>query len=151
MNVGTPLISNTQASELVQPGERALHHPAQFTESAILVGAAPRQQRLDALDVQHHLAHVRVVRLVGDDGIRTPTRRADLAAHRGNRVDQLQQLRAVVDVRRRDRCDQRNAARLRNDMVFRAGFSAVSGVRAGMFAPPQRGVMPSRRRRATSR
>lgn len=136
MNVGTTFISNTQPSELVQPGERSLDHPAQLAQTAIIIRTTSRQQRLNAFHMKHHFPVRRVIRLVGDDRIGTPPRRAHFAAHSRDRVDQCEQLCAVVDVRRRDRCDQRDAARLRNDMVFRAGFSAVRGVRAGVFAPP---------------
>lgn len=152
MNVGTPFITNAKASELMQPGDRALHHPAHLTQALILIGATTRQKRLNALHMQHHFSRGGVIRLVGDDCVRSSPRGADLAAHGRNRVDQFKQLRAVVDVRRRDRCDQRRAARLCNDMVFRAGFSAIRGVRAGVFAPPrQRERFRSRPQHATSR
>lgn len=136
MDVGATFISNTKSSELMQPGERALHDPAQLSQPAIIISSASWQQRLDALHVKHHFSEVRVVRLVGDDRIGPPPRSANFAAYWRDCVDQFKQLRAVADVRRRDRCDQRDAARLRNDMVFRARFSAIRWVRAGVFTPP---------------
>ena len=81
MNVGTPFISNTKASELMQPSDRSLHHPAQLPQALIFIGAATREQRLNPLHVQHHFSIDGVIRLVGDHRMGSSPRRADLAAH----------------------------------------------------------------------
>lgn len=78
MDVGAAFVADPETAELVPPGDRAFHHPPQTAEAGVVVGAAAGQPRLDALDVQHHLAEVGVIRLVGRHRVGAATRGADL-------------------------------------------------------------------------
>lgn len=134
MDVGAAFVADTEASELVQPGDGAFHDPSQTPRARVFVGAAAWQERLDALDVQHHLAEVRVVRPVGRHRAGTLARRADLAAHRRDRIHQRQEHRAIAHV---GDGDERRAVGVGQDVVFAAGFAAIRRARPACVAPPR--------------
>lgn len=136
MDVGAAFVAHAQASELMQPCDRAFDDLSQRAQAGVVVGAAPRQERLDPLDVEHHHAEVGVVRLVGRQRVRAAARGADPAAHGRDRVHQRQKHGPIVDVGRGDRGDQRRALSVRQQVMFGAGFAAVGGVWAGGVAPP---------------
>jgi hypothetical protein len=52
MNVGSPLVTDAKAAELIEPGECSLHYPAPSPQSAAVLGVAHRQQRQDAAVAQ---------------------------------------------------------------------------------------------------
>ncbi len=54
MDIGTAFEADSEASELVQPGDGALDHPADDAQVPVLVGALLGQPRLDAADAQGH-------------------------------------------------------------------------------------------------
>ena len=76
-----------------------------------------------------------VVAAVRDQATRPPFRRAGAAVHRWDRLEQQQQLRAVVSVRAGERPGERDAARVGQQVVLRAATAPVDRARAGRGAP----------------
>lgn len=52
MNVGAAAVADTEATELVQPGEGALHHPAIDSQATAMLAASAAQDRVDASTAQ---------------------------------------------------------------------------------------------------
>jgi len=107
-------------------------------QARVVVGAATRQQRLDALDVQHHLAKVRVVRLVGRHRVGPPTRGADPALDGRDRVDQRQEHCAVAHVGSGHVSHQRRAVGTGQHMVLGAGVCRDPWGTGRLRRPPDR-------------
>jgi hypothetical protein len=47
MDVGAAFVTCPEPSELVQPGQRSLHHPAGFPQATSMFGVAVSQHRVD--------------------------------------------------------------------------------------------------------
>ncbi len=99
MNVCTALETNTETTEVMQPGMRAFDDPAIFAKAAAMFGTALGDHRLDTAIAQRASMSLRVVTAIGVDHTRSLQWVAAQSANRRNRVDQRQQLRDVVDVR----------------------------------------------------
>lgn len=148
MNVGSSLITHTQSSELVQPRDGALDHPAQHAQSSILISAACRQQRLDAANPQRDDVAGPGIGLVGHRGVGTKQRRADLAADRWDGIDQFDQEPAIGFIRARDRARQRHALGVGDHVMLGARPRAIRGIAACFFpgsapAPTARTLLES--------
>ena len=133
--VGDALPADEQTTELVVPGVGALDDPAaRFAADAAnhaLLSATP-DVRDDAASPNLPLAVGVVVSLVQAQVFR-PAGPARSPEHQS--VDRRAHHPLVVNVRSGQRHRQRNAARIRQDVPFRAGFRAIGGTGAGEVPP----------------
>jgi hypothetical protein len=52
VDIGSPLVTDTEAAELVEPGECSFHYPTPFPQAATMLRVALCQERSDATDAQ---------------------------------------------------------------------------------------------------
>ena len=151
MNIVSPLEPHPQSAKLMQPRERALHHPAVDSEAAPVRGASLREHGFDAARPERPLVGGRVVRPVSVELLGPPPRTSALPADGRDGIDEFHELGDVVGVRGGELRGERYAAGVGDEVVLAAGFGAVRGIRAGFF-PRRRphAPKPNRPLRATS-
>lgn len=115
MDVRPFFISDAQAAELMQPGDRALDDPA--------------------LRAQASAVRLRIIRTVAQHSLRTEARGTALAADGRNRIDQRQQLGHVVRIGAGDDGRQRHAVGVGDQVVLGAGLAAIRRMRSSFFPP----------------
>lgn len=98
MLIGVTLPADTEPSELVKPGEAALHDPTLGAQPRSVVLTAPGDQGFDAAGPELATVLVVVIAPVGEQPVGTPARAADLAGDRDDAVDQGQELGDVVAI-----------------------------------------------------
>ena len=135
MNFGQTLIADLQTPKLVQPSQSALHNPARFAQAAAVRGQLSRDQAANAACSKHLAMCSRVVGPIALNTVRSIAWAPWLAAHGRNAFNQWQQLRDVVMVGSGQDDVQRDAARLRDDMVLRTRLTAIGWVRSSFFPP----------------
>ncbi len=131
MNVSTALETNTEATEVMQPGMRALNDPAIFAKAAAMFGTALGNHRLDTALAQRASMSLGVVTAIGVDHTRSlqwVTTQSANRRNRRNRVDQRQQLRDVVDVRSGQDRGERGAVGVGDDVVLGTGSRTIGRV-----------------------
>jgi hypothetical protein len=119
----------------MQPGEGAFDHPACPAEAAAVRRAALGQLRRDAAVLELVAMRLRIVAAVALDESRFADGPTGAAAERRHGINEGQQLRHVVPVRRRQRRDERNPVRVGENMMFRPGLAAIGRVRSSFFPP----------------
>lgn len=82
MDVGAPLIADTQAAVLMKPGQCSLDHPALAAEARAVGIAGPRDPHLDSASAQLAAGLARVVGAVAVDALWPSSRPAPSAVHR---------------------------------------------------------------------
>lgn len=135
MDVGAAFIPDTEAAELMQPRQGSLDHPSVHAESATVLASAARQHGLDTQLHERIAMRIRMVGPISLNTIGTPTGTSALTGDGRNRVNERQKLGYVVPVRTGKYRGERNTVRIGDDMVFRAVFPAIRGVRAGVRPP----------------
>jgi hypothetical protein len=123
--VGFP--ADAEPSEVVRPGECALYHPAHAAESGAVLGAAPRDPRLDASAPWLATVRVVLVAAIGDH----PARPTAFARNRADRVNEGEQLRDVIAMATGQRCGQRDAVTVDDQVVLGTSAGAVDRRTAG--------------------
>ena len=73
VQAGVAFPADAEPAEVVQPGERPLHHPAHPAESGAVLGTAPRDHWFDASAPQLATVLVVVMAAIGDHRVRTAT------------------------------------------------------------------------------
>jgi hypothetical protein len=135
MHVGPSFVPDQQSAEAMQPCQRAFHDPARDAEAAAVRGATSAEDGDDAKPTKPPAMALGVVPTVALQHVRPAARPAPPAADAAERVDQRVELCDVVDVRRADLRYQGNAARIDDDVVFRALLTAIGWVRSSFFPP----------------
>jgi len=135
MDVTASFIPDPQPLELMQPGDRAFHHPAVYAETAAMLGAPPRQHRSDAAPAQLAAVWVTIIGPVTLYQQRAPSWSATFAAHRRDRLDERHQLGHVMGRGTRQSSRQRDALRFDNQVVLASSFGPIRRVRAGLEPP----------------
>ena len=98
MNVGPPLITNPQPSELVQPGQSSLHHPPVDTQPTPVLSEALGQHRTDPQRPQRPAMWSGVIGPVSLNLVWPLAGTPGFAAHWGNSLHQRQQLCDIVTI-----------------------------------------------------
>jgi hypothetical protein len=129
VDIGAVLPAHRQALEGVQPGEGALHHPADRAEPGAMRDAPAGNHRLDPASPQLPAVGVMVITPIGVDCIGSAARPAGLAAYRWDGVQQRQQLGDVVAVAAGDGDRQRDPVGVGQQVVLGAWLATVD--RAG--------------------
>lgn len=127
MNVSTAFVAHSQATVLMQPTQGSFNDPAMNSRATAMFCVALGQHRFDLATSQLATVRLGVVRPIALRFFRTAPRLAGLTGDGGYRINQRQQLCHVVAIGGRDARDQRNAVRIRCDMVFRACLAAIRG------------------------
>ena len=135
MNARSPFVPQIQATKSMQPRERALDDPACAAEATAVRAPSFRELRRDPALFELVTMRLRIVGAVALDDAGLAQRPTRTAAQRWNPVDQRQQLRHVVPVRRREARDNRNPLRVGKKMMFRPGLTAIGRVRSSFFPP----------------
>jgi hypothetical protein len=112
------VVADEQPLEVVQPGERALHHPAGAAKPGAVLGLAAGDLGRDPAVAELAAVLVVVVAAVAGHALGPAARAADLAAHRWHRVDERDQLGDVVAVAARDLPGERDPRRVNQKVVL---------------------------------
>lgn len=135
MDIASLLIPDTQTAKRVQPANRPFDWPTRFAQAAAMIGPVMRQHRLDPATAKFLFVTLGMIRSVALHAKRAMRRAATSALHFRNRIDQRQQLRHVMTLRSRQLHRQRRFLGVSHQMMFRAFFTAIRGVRAGFVVP----------------
>ena len=149
MHARTPFVSQIESTKAMKPGERALDDPARASESAAVRTAAFRQLAGDPAPLKGVAMRLRIVAAIPLDEARLPQRPAGASPQRRDAVDERQQLRHVVPVRRREARDNRNPVRVGKNVMFRPGLTAIGRVRSSFFPHAARGARTIARARSS--
>jgi len=137
MNSGKSFVSDSEATKPMQPSDGALNYPSGLAQAAAVFGSAPCNLRLDAPSLERCAMGVRVVTTICLDEVGFASRTSRLSRDRRNRLDQRQQLRDVVAIGLGQNDRERNAFRVREDVVLRTGTTAIGWVRSRFFPAPR--------------
>ena len=135
MNARPSFVSHIEATKAVQPRHRALDHPARSSQSTAMRPSPFGQLAGDAALFELVAMGLRVVAAVALDHAGPAQRPTRAAAQRRNPIDEWQQLRYVVPVRRREARDNRNPVGVGKNVMFRPGLTAIGRVRSSFFPP----------------
>jgi hypothetical protein len=135
VHAGAPLVTDGQPTEPMEPRQRALDDPPRPPEATAVIGAPAGELGPNASAVEDIAMGLRVVGAVALDQTRLTHRPAGTAPHRRHRVDQREQFGNVVPIRGGQRRDERNPARVGENMMLRPGLAAIGRVRSSFFPP----------------
>ncbi len=135
MNIVTPFVANTKSSKLMQPRQSAFYHPAVASQSAAMLCSAFADQRDNRTRPQLATIRFGIISAITLNDLRSSSGPTSLASDRRNRFHQRQQLGHVVPIRLRDTDRKGNPLSFHDEVVFRAVFPAIRGVRP-RFCPP---------------
>ena len=136
MNVRAAFVTNSQSPILMQPGYGAFDDPADLAQAASVRVTSPCQSRLNAQRDERIAMRLRVVGAVAINCFGAMARSSRFAFDRRNLRDKSVQLGHIVTIGRGRMSRQGRAISVGQNVVFRAGFSAIRRVRAG-FLPPK--------------
>jgi len=135
MDVGATFVADGQPSKAMQPRDRALNDPARHAEAAAVWSPAAREHRGDAARAQTVTVGLRVVAAVALERAGCAPRPSAAPSDGRQGVHHRIQLRDVVDVGGRYLRDERDAARIGDEVVFGARLAAIGWVRSSFFPP----------------
>ena len=136
MNILATLITNSQASKLMQPGQRPFDHPAIEPQAAAVSGSPPGQHRFDPHLAQGPAMRLGIIPTVAVQRVKTKTGTAGPSRHGGNGVDQWQQSGYIVPVGTGQLDDEGKPVAVGEHVMFRPQFPSIRRIRAG-FRPPK--------------
>ena len=136
VDIGTALKADPESSELMQPGDGALDDPAGYAQTAAMFGVAAGELGTDALVGQSLPMSVGIVGTIALHEIGFALGAPDLTADGRNTGDQGHQLRNIVGIGWGENGRQRNALRIREEVVFAARTTAIGWVRSSFFPAP---------------
>lgn len=135
VNVIAAFIANPQTTELVQPRHRPLHDPAIDAQATPVRHEAVGQHRLDMQGAQLTAQGLRIVAAIPLHALGAPTWTTAFAPHGGNRPDQRHQLCHIRDVGPGQEFREREATRIRKEVMFAARLGPISGIGTRFFPP----------------
>jgi len=137
VNSRQSLITDSESTKPVQPSDGAFDNPAGFAQPTAMLGSASSDLRLNSSLFERLSMRVRIVTAVGLDKIGLASGTPRFACDRRNGLNQRQQLGDVVAIGLGQNDRERNAFRVRKDMVLRTGTTAISWVRSRFFPAPR--------------
>lgn len=135
MHVGTAFIADSESTEAVEPGDGAFHHPPTGAESAAVRRAPPRQDRDNATRPKPIAVRLGVIASIALQGAWRTSWPPAPAPDRRQRIDHRIEVGDVVDVCRRHLRDERDAARIGDEVVLGTCLAAIGWVRSSFFPP----------------
>ncbi len=121
----------------MQPSDGALHHPASLAQSATVLGPAPCDLGLDTQGEERRTMRVGIVSTVSLHQLGLSPRSTALASNGRDGLNQRQQLGHVVAIGLGQNDRERNALRVDEEVMFRAGTTAIGWVRSSFFPAPR--------------
>lgn len=140
MNVGAAFVAGAQSAVLMQPRDRAFDDPALRAQARAVRGALLRDQRPDLLAPQLLARCFALVAAISDDAGGAALGPPWFAAHRRNRVDEREQLEAVVAVGGGEQEGERDAGGVGDQLVLGAALAPVDRARPGLEPPKTAGT-----------
>jgi hypothetical protein len=138
VEAGVAFPADAEPPEVVQPGERALHNPAHAAESGAVLGTAAGDHWFDASEPQLAAVLIVVVAAIGDHPVGALARPAAFARDGADPVDQWEQLRDVIAMATGQRCGQRHAVMVDDQVVLGTSAGAVDWRTAGQWTSAKR-------------
>jgi len=135
MDIVASFVPDREAAIAMEPGVRAFDDPATDAQAATRRRSPPGQDRDDALCLEAIAMGLRIVTSVALEGLGAAPGPAAPAADGGQRGDERIELGDVVDVGRGYLRDERDAARIGNEVVLGARLAAIGWVRSSFFPP----------------
>lgn len=135
MQLRAAFIADPQATELMQPGERAFHDPAIDSQAAAMRCVAFGQHGFNPQTPQPTAMGFRVVATITLHAARAAARAATFAAHGRDGFDQRLKFGDVIRVCAGQAGRQRKAVGICDYMVLAARLGFIRGIRPG-FGPP---------------
>ena len=135
MDVGAAFVAYGQTPETVEPSDGALDDPPADAEATAMGRAAAREDREDPTGPQSVAMGLGVVAAVALERLGPPTRAAVTPAHGRERVHHRLEVGDVVDVGGGYLRDERDAARIGDEVVLGALLAAIGWVRSSFFPP----------------
>ncbi|GAA2450080.1 hypothetical protein GCM10010421_48090 [Streptomyces glaucus] len=127
MGVGAAFVAGAEPFELVQPGERALDHPADLARSGAVGDALSGDHGVDATFPQQAAVPVEVVAPVGVQAPGFAARVFPSSPNGRDRVEQEPELGDVVSVAASGRHGEWSSVAVDDQVVRGAGAGAVDG------------------------
>ena len=119
----------------MEPGEGALHDPANATESGAVLYVAAGDLGLDPADAELAPVLVVVVAAVGRDPVGSAAGSTDLAAYRWDAFDERDELGDVVAVAAGDGPGERDPSCVYEKVMLGAVSGSINRARARLGAP----------------
>lgn len=135
MDVGTLIVPDAQATELIQPGKRPLHDPAPAAQATTMRRAPHGHQRTDATSSKAVADRLRIVTTITQYTDRSASRPPAVALQRQYRVNQGQGLLRVVPVGASQAHGERDALAIADQMPLAAALGAVRRIRTSLGPP----------------
>ena len=135
MDVVAAFASDAEATELMEPTDRAFDDPTIDSQSTAMRCPAFGKDWPNSSPSQLPTMRLRVVGAVSLNAIRPSTRPAPLSLHGWNGVDQRHQLSHIMPIGTGQRCGQRNAIGVRDQVMLAAGFTAIRWIGSRFFPP----------------
>jgi uncharacterized membrane protein YgcG len=136
VEVGAPRVTDGEAAEAGQPGQRSLDDPAVAAEPFAALDAAPSDPGRDAAGSALAPATAMIVSFVGVQLVGpAPWATTTAGAHAWHRIERGGQHAAVVAVGPRERQAERRAPGVHDEVTLRARLAPVRQVRARRGAP----------------
>jgi hypothetical protein len=151
VQTGLAFPADAESAEVVQPGKRTLDNPPRAPEPRTVLGGAPRDHRLHAAAPQFAAVLIVVVTAIGNHLAGAPARSPAFARDGTDPIDERQELRHVVAISAGQRCGQRHAVTVDDQVVLGAGAGAVNRRRPAQAPLEERGCGLSQRPHASSR
>jgi hypothetical protein len=135
MDIVAALVPDREAATAMEPGVRTFDDPATDAQAAAIRRSPPGQDRDDALCQEAIAMGLGVVSSVALEGIRAAAGLAAPAADGGQGRDVRIEFGDVVDIGRCYLSDERDAARVGNEVMLGGRLAAIGFVRSSVFPP----------------
>jgi hypothetical protein len=136
VNISPTLIADSQSSELVEPTDRSLYHPAERAQATAMFGVPVGKHRLNPSVSELVSVGLRVVGTICKDRLGTGGWMANLPGDRRDVIHQGDQLRHVMPMASRQPHSQRNPVGVSDQVMLRTAFPSIYRAGTGTFAPP---------------
>jgi hypothetical protein len=135
MDIVASFVPDGEAAIAMEPRVRTFDDPARDTQAAAMGRPPTGEDRDDALGVQTIAMGLGVIAPVALEDVRAAAGPAAPAADSGHGGDERVELGDVVDVGRCHLCDERDTARVGNEVMLGARLAAIGWVRSSFFPP----------------
>ena len=135
MQLALAFIANTQTTKLMKPADRPLHDPAVPPQLLTALDPSARDPGYDPALAHPPPVWLGIIAFVGMQLLRTAARSPALLPDRHDRIDQGDQLGALVDVRRRREDRERMALPIHQNGIFGAWLASIGRIVACFGAP----------------
>ena len=135
MDIGAALVPDGEPAKPMEPGDRAFDDPATRAQPAAVWGPALRQDRNDPPGPEPVAVGLGVIAAIALERPGLAAGAAAPPADGRQRVDHRIEVGDVIDVGGRYLRDERDAARIGDDVVLGALLAAIGWVRSSFFPP----------------